>query len=294
MKAFARFKMNITPIIKWALKIDGYIFTLITIVIAFIPLEEIGVEKTWAKVLLLCSIPIISFIFSSILVVFFLKRNRIWRKGKNTVTASYGDLFDYSFSAKYKESRIIVIPFNDTFDTMVETPNESVGKTLVSPKTLHGVWIKKYCTYFNITPNALNEKIQKSLTAHGFIGKKIQRERGNNIKYSLGDVSIINGPNNAIFYLLAASTFDENNNAHVKKRELRDCVDCLLDFYDRSGQSIPIYIPLIGTGSSRAGLSHEKSLDLIKSCVLTSEEKINGSINIVVYNGDKNKVSIFK
>ncbi len=80
----------------------------------------------------------------------------------------------------------------------------------------------------------------------------------------------------------------------MEKKQFRECVDKLLDFYDETGQSIPIYVPLMGTGPSRAGLSHENSLNIIKSCVLTSEEKINGSVNIVVFNGDKNKVSIFK
>lgn len=49
----------------------------------------------------------------------------------------------------------------------------------------------------------------------------------------------------------------------------------------------------MGTGSSRIDITHQQSLKIIKSSVLTSE-KINGSVNIVVYNGDKNKVSIFE
>ena len=50
----------------------------------------------------------------------------------------------------------------------------------------------------------------------------------------------------------------------------------------------------MGTGSSRSGLTHEQSLRLIKSTVLTSDKPINGEINIVVYYKDKDKVSIFK
>ena len=53
-----------------------------------------------------------------------------------------------------------------------------------------------------------------------------------------------------------------------------------------------MFLPLMGTGSSRVGITHQQSLKIIKSSVLTSDE-INGSINIVVYNGDKSKVSIF-
>ena len=187
-----------------------------------------------------------------------------------------------------------MIPVNDTFDTIVEGPSEKIDKPLVSPKTLHGTWINEYCQYYDISSEDLNIRIQESLKTHGFIGEKIQRERGNPIRYKLGSVSIIDGPNNSVFYLLAISKFDNNNNAQVNKNNLRDCIDKLLDFYNESGQSIPIYIPLMGTGSSRAGLTHEKSLRIIKSCALTFDEKINGSVNIVVYDGDRNKVSIFK
>ena len=54
-----------------------------------------------------------------------------------------------------------------------------------------------------------------------------------------------------------------------------------------------MFLPLMGTGSSRVDITHEQSLEIIKSSVLASE-KINGSVNIVVYNGDKDKVSIFE
>ena len=64
-------------------------------------------------------------------------------------------------------------------------------------------------------------------------------------------------------------------------------------FYDRNGQGDPMFLPLMGTGSSRVDITHEQSLEIIKSSVLASE-KINGSVNIVVYNGDKDKVSIFE
>lgn len=294
MKILNRFKMNLIPIVKLTLSTGGTFFTILTVLLSFISFEEMGINNIWIKIAILGLIVVVSFTLALILILFVFRRNRIWKKGKNSVTACYGDLIDYAFNSKYKDSRIIVVPVNDTFDTKVEEPNEKTDKPLVSPKTLHGIWIRNYCSCFKISEEDLNNKIQQSLKTHGITGKTINRSRGNNIKYHLGDVAIIDGPNNAVFYLLAISTFDKNNNAHIEKKELRNCIEQLLDFYDKTGQSIPIYIPLIGTGSSRAGLTHESSLKIIKSCVLTSEEKINGSVNIIVYNKDKNKVSIFK
>ena len=294
MKIMSKFKMNIGPIIKLGLKISGAFFTIFTFILSFLSFDDLGIKDVWVKVMLLLIIPLFSFLFSAILILFVFKRNRIWKKGKNTVTACYGDLLKYAFDNRFTESRIIVIPVNDTFDTIVEEPGENIKNPLISPKTLHGMWVRKYCSYFKIDPSLLNERIQNSLKKHDFVGTNIKRDRGNGIRYSLGDVAILDGPNQSIFYLLAISSFDEKNNARIGKKELRNCIEDLLEFYDQTGQSIPIYIPLMGTGSSRAGLSHEDSLKIIKSCVLTSQEKINGSVNIVVYNGDKNKVSIFK
>jgi hypothetical protein len=53
-------------------------------------------------------------------------------------------------------------------------------------------------------------------------------------------------------------------------------------------------MPLIGTGNSRADLTHEQSLRVIKSCILDSDKKVHGEINVVVYEKDRDKVSIFK
>ena len=127
---------------------------------------------------------------------------------------------------------------------------------------------------------------------HGAVGEEITRKKGNKIRYKKGTVAIVGGNNNTIFYLLAISSFNDKNNAQSTKKELRDSIDSLIKFYDENGQGIPMFLPLMGTGSSRVGITHEQSLKIIKSSVLTSDE-INGSINIVVYNGDKDKVSIF-
>ena len=288
------FKLNISEIIKTSFKIGAFLLSSLSIFLTFVTFEEIGINKTWIKIIILIAIFIFSFLLSSVIFVFFFKKKKIWHRGKNSVVATYGDILQFAFSSKIKEKRIVVIPVNDYFDTIVEEPGEDVIKTLVAPTTIHGMWIKQYLNRENIKEETLRDRINKSLSIHGFNGEKVSREKGNQIKYSLGDVAIIDGQNNCVFYLLAISKFDENNNAHVSKKELRDCIELLLDFYDKNGQSIPIYIPLMGTGSSRAGLTHESSLKVIKSCVLTSEEKINGCVNIIVYKKDKDKVSIFK
>lgn len=121
-----------------------------------------------------------------------------------------------------------------------------------------------------------------------------EKNRGNKESYELGTIATINGENNTTFYLIAISKFDENNKANSSRKKIRNCVDELIEFYDTNGQGYQIFIPLFGTGRSRADLNHQQAFKIIKNAVLTNEKSIHGIINIVVYKKDKDKVSIFK
>lgn len=52
-------------------------------------------------------------------------------------------------------------------------------------------------------------------------------------------------------------------------------------------------IPLMGTANSRMKLDHQESFDIIKNYLLLRKKDINGCIEIVVYQKDANKVSIW-
>lgn len=292
MNVLTRLKMNISSIGGWTLNIASALFGILSTFLLFASWDELKVTNFWIKLSILFGVLLVSFLFSCVLVIFVLRRNRIWRKGKNSVSASYGDLMKLAFNKRYEEQKIVVIPVNDTFDTKIEIADEKTDKPLVSKKTLHGAWIEKFCSQQKISDCDLDERIQASLKKHGAVGEEIDRKKGNKIRYKKGTVAIVGGNNNTIFYLLAISSFNDKNNAQSTKKELRDSIDSLIKFYDENGQGIPMFLPLMGTGSSRVGITHEQSLKIIKSSVLTSDE-INGSINIVVYNGDKDKVSIF-
>lgn len=53
-----------------------------------------------------------------------------------------------------------------------------------------------------------------------------------------------------------------------------------------------IYIPLLGTGQSRTGITRKDSLEIMASLFELYEEKIQGCVNIVVYSEDRDKVSL--
>jgi hypothetical protein len=291
------FCVNFYPILKLSFKVVAGVFSFGTVVLTFLTWEEMNINELWIKVIILLCIPVLSFLISSLLILFVFKTKRIWSQGKNSVSAFYGDLMDKAFPKKKHENCIVVIPVNDTFDTIVDQPSEKTAHPLVSETTIHGMWLNEYLKHFKLMPNELDNRIFKNLEINGYkpvsVLNRLKKPRGNLKRYNLGTVVEIDGDNGVLFYLVAISNFNEINNAHSTKKEIRDAIDSLFDFYDSKGQGEPLYLPLIGTGSSRARLTHKQSLNTIKACVLTGEKTINGAVNIVVYNKDKDKISIF-
>lgn len=290
-------KLNTKPIFQLFIKISAALFTVFGFVTTFLSLEDIGVTNVWIKILILVLIVIISLTVSTILILFFFKKKKIWSNGKNKVYVSYGDLLKYAFKINEKNKKIIVIPVNDTFETIIDDGGEGIINPLVSPNTMHGKWIKEFSNKFNTDQLELNNRIKNDLNLRKYepikVYKKEEKPRGNLEKYKLGTIAIIEG-DSTIFYLIAISEFNEKNNAQSNKIIIREAVENMIEFYDENGQGMPLYMPLMGTGSSRAKLTHNQSLKIIKSGIFAYEEKVNGRINIVVFNKDKDKISIFK
>ena len=89
-----------------------------------------------------------------------------------------------------------------------------------------------------------------------------------------------------VFYLVGLSKFDENNMAHSDKDCISKCVTNILNEYNRTGQGVQLYLPLMGTGRSRGGLSNEEAIDLLIEECKKNKEKIQGTVNILVYTKD--------
>lgn len=290
-----KLKLNFKYICKLWWDISSIIFSMLSIFLLFISWENLEILKPEIKVVILIGLLILIFVISCFFVLNIIKENIVWKKGKNEIKIIYSDIFKIGFES-YKSKKIVVIPVNNTFDTIIEEPGEGVINPLVSPNTIHGQWIKRYLKETKITQKELNNKIQEDLKKRNILEEKIilNKNKGNNNSYPLGTISVINGHRNSIFYLIAISEFGEKNDAHTTSIKIRNAIDNLIDFYDKNGQGFSIYIPLMGTGSSRADLTHEQSLKMIKSTILINEKFINGEVNIVVYDKDKDKISIFR
>ena len=205
----------------------------------------------------------------------------IWKKGNSYIQASYGDIFKYAFSNKRKRKNIVVIPVNTRFDTHLTTKLENAVYPMISSVTIHGEWllrVEKQKWRIEDIP----ARIQNDLRCRGYICNE-------NEEYPIGTIAVVD-VGNTCFYLLAISNFDEHNQAKSTPNYIEQAVNSLLDFYNSNGQGYEMYIPLLGTGRSRAGMSFQESFDLIKQEALNREDSFHGKITIVISNENKDEI----
>ena len=291
-----KFKINIKLIISESFAFAGIALGIVSALTLFLSWDDLHITDFSTRLWIFIGIIFESAVLGLVHVMVFKKHKKIWEKGNNSVSSIYGDLFKIGFKSK-KKNQIVVIPVNDCFDTLVDTADATIQYPLVSENTNHGRWIKQYCLDYNCTPEELNKKIQSNLKLRkispSYVYTNEEKERGNRESYDIGTVAQVDAPNGTKYFLLVVAKFDSKNNAQSSRTKVSEAIDRLMTYYDNYGQNEPLYIPLIGTNKSRAGLSHVQSLRLIKSNVLTQNE-ITGNITIVVYSGDRDKVSIFK
>ena len=208
-----------------------------------------------------------------------LKQNQddsvIWNKGTGFIKVIKGDIFTYVTENRSKKRRIVVIPFNTTFDTHITTISEKNPYPLVSLETLHGQLLHRL-NIKGIKEEDISRRIKEDLKANQIISGK-EKE----LDLPIGTIATIE-VNNAILYLLAISEFNANNNAQSSKKDIKTAIRKMIEHYDIKGQGYDLYMPLMGTGLSRAGLDYQESLNLIIKTLLENKKKIHGGINIVI------------
>ena len=268
------------------------LFSAISILLTFYSWEDFGFNDLCSKTIIIVSLFIFVAIVSVLCVCFFNKEH-VWERGPGSLSVIYGDIMRIGFKKSFfqrRTPRLIVIPVNTHFDTIVEPPSP---QALVSSSTIHGKWVSHFLEKEGINANILQSRIYASLDSQHIGYDTIDRERGGNRCYTQGSCALIQGRNEVYFVLLAISDFNESNNAHTNKECLISNIKSLLFFLDSVGQGAECFIPLMGTGLSRAGLTHKDSLHLILSTIDLYNERVNSPLNIVIYKGDKSKVSIF-
>ena len=295
MKIVALCKRNFLEIKKMGFAIAGSIFTILSIILSFVSWGDMGINSLAIIVLIFVGVIFISIVIAVLAVCYFRKCNTVYENGTGKINLRYGNLIKLAFPKRNKRSKIVIIPVNTSFDTIVDKNIAEHEKPLVSPMTIHGMWVENMLKEEN-NLEQLDAAIFRQLQNRRIVNKLTRQEksRGKLDCYETGTIVSIPGKKNITYCLMALSQFDENNNAQSKKNEVIKCTRKILDYCDIHGQGYELYMPLMGTGLSRAGLSHEESLQTIEAVFRLYNEKIHGDINIVIYYNDKTKVSIFR
>lgn len=280
-------KINLKYIGNLGVKIAGSLFSLLTLWLTFVSWDDMGITSKCSRLLILIAIILASAIIA--VVSLFVKRSAlVWEQGTGKIKAIYGDIIKISFPKKDKGEKIVVIPVNTCFDTIV-------GDGVVSAKTIHGQWIKNMNKH-GVSTAKLDEIIDQAIIEQGLQPTKVytqkEKSKGKLVRFPIGTVLPIAGVNGLTYYLLALSEFDENLNAQCSKEDFVGCIQSLISFYDKNGQGNPAYLPLMGTGLSRVNISQSESLNIIVNMLKLNRDKIHGELDVVVYSKEKNMVSI--
>ena len=169
---------------------------------------------------------------------------------------------------------MIVIPFNDYFDT-------HVGDGIIDPESVHGQFINKL---FSNRIKELDNKIAESLKEQGIQGKTVApRVNGKNVKYPLGVCAdVMDGGNR--YVCVVTTEFDADNIARLTRDKLSTVVDGLFNHLELvSGRDV-VSMPVIGAGNARLNRSAERILHYLIDYFdfSLSEKKILGGVQIVI------------
>lgn len=190
-----------------------------------------------------------------------------------------GDLF--------MEQGLIVIPFNEYFDTKVD--NE-----IISHQSLNGKFIEQYVS----NPCSLDEAIKHDPHLEEFkVPLKNQLKQGDAVrqKYRLGSIHKYSDR----YLLLAFSHFDDRNRAYLS---MRDYVNCLMSMWEEidvlyAGRSVSI--PLLGGGITRfkdITVDDEELLQLVIWSFKISRVKFKypAKVTVVISTDTSDKINFFK
>lgn len=266
-------------------------FTAISAVLLFFSLEDdlgITLDSVCKKCMALLIPILLAGLFAVIRACTF-RKNKIVDETQLSIILRYGDLWRFGFPHFSKKRRIVVVNVNTAFDTIVDLPE--IHNPLVSANTVHGQWIDQMKKR-GVSANELDTEIEKSLEEQRITPTDIlNKDRGNNRIYPRGTIAIYQYKNTT-FYLLALSEFDTKNNAQNTQEELRKTILKLIEFIGNYSQGCDVYIPVMGAGNSRTGIDDQTALELLVSNLKLNRSSLRGKINVVVYEGNRDKVTI--
>lgn len=238
--------------------------------------------------LILTTIWILSFLIFAFVFV-RKKMHKLFEVNKHKVYVQYGDLFSEDELEEDDKHRIIIVPVNRCFDTIIDDD-------LVSSKTLHGIAMNKIYSKQIYDQCTLNNEIQKDLIIRQ--NKKFEeisifeKRKGNLKRFSVGSVAEIDDKEGCKYFFLALSMFDRDLTAHTDQQDYVLAMQRLIEYCNNRSQQYPVVMPLIGTGLSRTEKSERIILEYIVKLLKMNKNKITNDIHIVIRDSGKEVIKI--
>ena len=196
----------------------------------------------------------------------------VWERSSARLEVIEGDLLRYGFNNRRKTKNIVVIPVNDTFETNIVSSLEQESSAGVSELTLHGQWLLRMMQR-GLDQSEIKGRIAGYLANHCDVIVE-------DSSYPIGTVAVIE-EGNAAYFLLVISRFDSFGRAQSSPEAIETALRALINFYDVRGQGYDLYLPLLGSGRSRAGLTPIESARLISKVLDENLGRVFGRIVLV-------------
>lgn len=251
----------------------GTFFTL------FNPSENVVNKSERAFILIMC---VVVAVFGYFIRVLICRKTTVFEEDEKRITVQYGDLLGSIRKCEAKaKNAIFVIPVNRCFDTIVDD-------VVVEKGSVHGQFVD-YVTKELFPLEVLDEKIETTLKPYRFeVLSDSIKDKGKVQRYPVGTVAKIESVKGNIFYLVGLTAFVKKedkilvDNA-ISFHDYLECLQKLVDYYNDDGRNLPIYIPTIGCGLARLGITIDDAIRQIVCIWKMNKKVIRNSVNIVVY-----------
>lgn len=201
----------------------------------------------------------------------------------HTVKMRFGDLLSQSTSIEGQPIQSIVIPVNRCFDCIVDDK-------LIASSSLHGQVLSRIYKKRIFSPESLHLEIQERLSGCEYAElTRDQKPAGNLRRYSVGTTALICCDRQR-YFLLGLSSFDKNLKASMSKNDYTIAIQKLFEFCDSNAQGGQVFMPVIGTGLSRAIKDKNNAIKYLVNTVILNDELLSYDLVLVVPEKERNNI----
>lgn len=231
------------------------------------------VPKLWVRVLCVIIIFVISFL-GAVLKITCVEHVEVDLENSRRAVLEFADLFN--------EDDQIVIPVNDSFDTIVDD-------VLIARKSVHGQFVIRY---FENNTEYLDDLIKKALKGYKTEGSYEKEKLGNRDYYPLGTTITIQAAGKT-FYLTALTHF----NGCTVEPDLAGYYEAILrlfEYLNKMTAGKAVCMPLLGGGLARLGRTKEHILENLLSILKMNKTALPDKIHICLDKQLKEQINLWK